>query len=93
MLWRGGVIDGQVAGAIESAGIADQCDQFFRLHGIKFFFFEDAGDQFAGFAMAIFHGVDQRKSDFAFFQIAEDGFAELFAGGGEIEQVVHELKG
>src|SRR5215472_8853692 len=52
----------------------------------------ESGDEFAGFAMAVFHGVDERQGDFAFFQIAEDGLAELFGGSGEIEEVVHHLK-
>ena len=69
-----------------------QSDQGFRLNGVKFFFFEDLCNEFAGVAMAVFHGVDQRQSDFAFFEIAEHRLAELLGGGGEIEQVVHQLK-
>ena len=43
--------------------------------------------------MAIFHGVNQRQSDFALFQIAEDGLAELFTGSGEVQKIIHQLKG
>jgi len=84
--------EGEAAGAIECARIANQRDELFRLHGIEFFFLEDTGNQFAGFAMAVFHGINQRQSDFAFFQIAEDGFAELLAGSGEVQKIVNELK-
>ena len=59
---------------------------------MKFLFFENARNQFAGVAMAIFHGVDQRQRDFAFFQIAEHRLAELFGGSGEIQQIIHQLK-
>ena len=74
-----GVFESQIAGAVEGARIAHQGYQSFGLDGVKLFFFEDARDHFAGFTMAVFHGVDQRQSDFAFFQVAEDGLAELFA--------------
>src|ERR1700722_13495826 len=42
--------------------------------------------------MSVFHRVDQRQSDFAFLQIAENGFAQLLCGGGEIEKIVNQLK-
>jgi len=70
-----GVVEGEVAGAVEGAGIADEGDEGFGLHGVELFFFEDAGDHFAGFAVAVFHGINQGQSDFAFFQVAEDGLA------------------
>ena len=83
----------EIASAVEGAGIADQGNELFRLDGLEFLFFQDKRNHFAGFAVAIFHGVDQRQSDLALFQVAEDGFAQLFAGSGEIEEVVDELKG
>ena len=42
--------------------------------------------------MTVFHGVDQGQGDFAFFQIAENGLAELFAGSGEIQKIINQLK-
>jgi len=65
-----GVFEGEVAGAFEGAGIANEGYESLRLDGVELFFFEDAGDHFAGFAVTIFHRVDQRQGDFAFFQIA-----------------------
>src|SRR6202030_2876235 len=87
-----GVFEGEVAGAVEGAGIADESYQGYGLDRVEFFLFEDARDHFAGFAVAVFHGVDEWKGDFAFFQIAEDGLAELLAGSGEIQKIIHELK-
>src|SRR5208337_776454 len=87
------VNEGQAARTVQSAGIAHQGDKFLRLHGMEFLFFEYARDQFARLAVAIFHGVDQRQRDFAFFQIAEHRLAELLAGSGEVEKVVHKLEG
>src|ERR1700740_714384 len=55
-----GVFEGEVAGAFESSGIANEGDEGFRLDGVELFFFEDAGDHFAGFAVAVFHGVNER---------------------------------
>src|SRR5262249_54816760 len=80
------------AHAIERAGFANERDQRFGLYRVEFFFFQDAGDQFTCVAMAVLHRVDQRQSDFAFLQVAENGLAQLLCGGGEIEQVVDELK-
>src|SRR5580704_15674184 len=54
-----GVFEGKVARAFESAGIANQGHQCFRLDGVELFLFEDAGHHFAGFAVTVFHGVDQ----------------------------------
>ena len=88
-----GVVEGEVAGAIEGAGIADEGDKSFGLNGVELFFFEDASDHFAGFAVSVFHGVDQWEGDFAFFQIAEDGLAELLAGSSEIQKIIDELEG
>ena len=88
-----GVFESEVARAVEGAGIADQGNEGFRLHGVKFFFFQDAGDHFAGFAVAVLHGVDQGKRDFAFLQIAEDRLPELFAGSCEIQKIIHQLEG
>ena len=73
-------------------GIANQGNQGFRLHGVKFFFFKHTGDQFAGFAVTIFHGVDQRQRDFAFLQIAQHRLSELLAGSREIQQIINQLK-
>ena len=87
------VVVSEVASAIKGAGIADQGNEFFWLDGLEFLLFQDTRDHFAGFAVAVFHGVDQRQSDFTFFEVAKDGFAELFAGSGEVEEVVDELKG
>jgi hypothetical protein len=42
---------------------------------------------------AIAQRENERKGDFAFLQIAQDGLAEFFGGGGEIEEVVNELEG
>ena len=88
-----GVFEGEVAGAVKRARIADQGDEGFRLDGEKFLFFEDACDEIAGFAVAVFHRVDERERDLAFLEVAEDGLAELFAGGGKVKQVVHQLEG
>ncbi len=43
--------------------------------------------------MTVLHGIDEGKGYFAFFQVTERWFAELFTGSGEIEEVVNELKG
>jgi len=59
---------------------------------MKFLFFENLRDQRSGFVMAVFHGVDERESYFAFFQVAEHRLAQRFGGSGEIEQVVDELE-
>src|SRR5256885_15880156 len=42
--------------------------------------------------MAILDGINQRQRDFALFQIAKHGFAELFSRGGKIEQIIDQLK-
>ena len=65
-----GIFEREVAGAVEGAGIANEGHQGFGLDGVELFFFEDAGHHFAGFAMAVFHCIDERQGDFAFFQIA-----------------------
>src|SRR5271157_3948940 len=83
------VNEGQAAGAIERAGIANQRDKLFRLHGMKFLFFEHTRHEFARFAVAVFHGVNQRQGDLPLFQITEDGLAELFAGSGEVQKIIH----
>src|SRR5579862_481087 len=82
----------QRAHAIERARFTNERDQSFWLHRIEFFFFQNASDQFARVAMPILHRVDQRQSDFAFLEIAENGLAQLLCGGGEIEKVVDELE-
>src|SRR5579863_7481692 len=86
------VVMRQRAHAIKRARLANEGDQSFRLHGIEFLFFQNTGDQFARVAMAVLHRVDQRQSDFAFLQIAENGFAQLLCGGGEIKKVVDALE-
>src|ERR1035437_2178736 len=42
---------------------------------------------------AVVEGVDDRHGDFAFAEVAADGFAEDFFAGGEVEHVVHNLEG
>src|SRR6266849_1112413 len=60
------------AGTAERAGFVNERNNGFGPDGNKFFFREHARDQLARVAVTIFHRVDQRQRDFAFFQIAED---------------------
>src|SRR2546423_3548381 len=67
----------QIAGTAERAGFMNQRNDCFRSHGIKFFFFQHAGDKLARVAVAVFHRVNQGQRDFTLFQVAENRFAEL----------------
>src|ERR1700742_2461819 len=49
------VIVRESAHAVQCAGFANERDQCFRLYGIEFFFFQNAGDEFARVAMAVLH--------------------------------------
>src|SRR6266481_4026652 len=86
------VVVGEFTCAVESAGFTNERDDSLGLDADKVFFFENAGDECTGVAMAVFHGVDQRHGDFAFFQVTEDRLAKLFGGRREIQQVVHHLE-
>src|ERR1700688_78521 len=79
------VIMSELARADEGSGILNQRDQRFWTDGIKFLFFEDLDDELASVAVSVFHRVDERQRDFAFFQIAEHGFPELLCRGGKIQ--------
>src|SRR6267143_1421524 len=67
----------EIAGAVERAGFVNERNDCFWQNGIKFLFRENASHQLARVAMAVFHRIDQRQRNFAFFQIAENGFAKL----------------
>src|ERR1700730_18031856 len=79
-----GVIMGKVAGATERSGIVDQRNNRFGSHGVKFFFFQDLGDQCSCITMAVFHRVNEGQRDFAFFQVTENRLSELLGRGREI---------
>src|SRR5882757_3884506 len=82
----------QRTGASKRSGFMNQRNDCFGAHGNKFLFREHARDKFTRIAVAIFHRVDQRQSDLAFFQIAKNRFAKLFRRGREIQQVIYKLK-
>jgi len=67
----------EIAGAVERAGLVNERNDCFRTNRNKFLFFQYTRDQLTRVAVAVFHRVDQRQRDLAFFQIAEDRFAEL----------------
>src|SRR5437763_13005127 len=58
-----GVIVGERTSTIEGARLMHQSDNRFGLNADEIFFFEYPGNEFAGVAMTIFHGVDQGQSD------------------------------
>src|SRR5215472_1921031 len=62
-----GVVLCKAARAIERAGVLHQRNNSFRPHGIEFLLRQHARDEFARFAMPVFHGVNQRQRHFAFF--------------------------
>src|SRR6266849_2885576 len=76
-LGAAGIVLRERAGAAQRAGFVNERNDCFGADGIKFFFFQHARDQLARIAVAILHRVDQWQRDLAFFQIAEDRFAEL----------------
>jgi len=80
------------ADAIERAGFVDQRYQRLRADGVEFFLFQDARHEFAGVAMAIFHRINKRERNFAFFEIAQHRLAQLLRGRGEIKEVIYQLE-
>src|SRR5262245_10833836 len=74
----GRVIVGQIAGAVECAGIVYERDDRFRLYADEVLFFQSASDELASFAMIVVHGVNQGQRDVPFFQVAENGLDKLF---------------
>src|ERR1700693_3771157 len=71
------IIVSKFASASEGSGIVNQGTQRLWTDGNKFLFFEDLGNEFASVTVPVFHRVNKRQRDFAFFQIAKHGFPEL----------------
>src|SRR6267143_1599335 len=71
------VVLSEIARPVERAGLVNECNDCFRTNRNKFLFFQYSRDQLTRVTVAVFHRVDQRQRDLAFFQIAEDRFAEL----------------
>src|ERR1700730_10625806 len=80
-----GVIVSEFARASEGSGVLNQRDERFWTDGIKLLFFQDLDDEISSVAMTVFHRVDERQRDFAFFQVAEHRLSELFCRRSEVQ--------
>src|ERR1700682_2294848 len=67
----------EIARPVERAGFVNERNDCFRTNRNKFLFFQYTRDQLTRVTVPILHRVDQGQRDLAFFQIAEDRFAEL----------------
>ena len=83
------VILREAARAIERARILHQRHNCFRTHGMEFLFLQHLCDEFARLAMAVFHRVNQRQRNFAFFQVAQHWLAQLLGGRREIQKIIY----
>src|SRR5712692_10612428 len=64
----------------------------FRSHALKALFLEYGSHHAPPGGFAVLERVDQRQGHLALFQVAQDGLTQLLRRGGEVEEVVHELK-
>ena len=88
-----GVGAGRVHGVVEGAVALQDLDDLGVGDAVEAAVGEDGADGFAVGAGAALEGVNDGQGGFAFAEVAGDGFAEDFFGGGEVEDVVDDLEG